>query len=36
MRAFGAQPGGDAEFWTPAPLLARLAAEGGSFTGGAA
>jgi 3-hydroxyacyl-CoA dehydrogenase len=36
MRAFGAQPGGDAEFWTPAPLLARLAAESGSFTGGAA
>jgi 3-hydroxyacyl-CoA dehydrogenase len=36
IRHFATLPGGDAQFWTPAPLLARLAAEGGSFTGGAA
>ena len=33
MHAFAAMPGADAAFWTPAPLLARLAAEGGSFNG---
>ena len=31
MRAFAAAPGADAAFWTPAPLLARLAAEGRTF-----
>ena len=31
MRQFAAQPGADASFWQPAPLLARLAAEGGKF-----
>jgi len=31
MREFAALPGADAGFWTPAPLLARLAAEGGTF-----
>jgi 3-hydroxyacyl-CoA dehydrogenase len=36
MRALAALPGADPQFWTPAPLLARLAAEGGSLTGGAA
>jgi 3-hydroxyacyl-CoA dehydrogenase len=36
MRRFGAQQGGDSAFWTPAPLLERLAREGGTFTGGAA
>ena len=29
--AFAAMPGADAEFWTPAPLLARLAADGRTF-----
>ena len=33
MRAFAGAPGGDREFWTPAPLLERLAAEGGVLTG---
>jgi 3-hydroxyacyl-CoA dehydrogenase len=36
MQGFAALPGADTEFWTPAPLLARLAAEGGSFNGGGA
>ena len=36
MQAFAALPGADKEFWTPAPLVARLAAEGGSFNGGGA
>ncbi|MHB1667726.1 3-hydroxyacyl-CoA dehydrogenase NAD-binding domain-containing protein [Thiomonas sp.] len=31
MRQFAAQPGGDAEFWQPAPLLAELAAQGKTF-----
>ncbi len=31
MRQFAAQPAGDAAFWEPAPLLARLAGQGGSF-----
>jgi 3-hydroxyacyl-CoA dehydrogenase len=31
MQRFGAAPGGDAKFWQPAPLLAKLAAEGKSF-----
>ena len=33
MHAFATAPGADAVFWTPAPLLARLAAEGGTFNG---
>jgi 3-hydroxyacyl-CoA dehydrogenase len=33
MRAFAARGGVEAGAWTPAPLLARLAAEGGTFTG---
>ncbi|MET0732113.1 MAG: 3-hydroxyacyl-CoA dehydrogenase NAD-binding domain-containing protein [Casimicrobiaceae bacterium] len=33
MHAFAAMPGADAAFWTPAPLLARLAAEGRTFNG---
>ena len=33
MRAFAEEPGGDREFWTPAPLLERLAAQGGKLTG---
>jgi 3-hydroxyacyl-CoA dehydrogenase len=32
MHRFAANPRDDAAFWTPAPLLARLAAEGKSFT----
>jgi 3-hydroxyacyl-CoA dehydrogenase len=32
MRRFAANPHGDPAFWEPAPLLARLAAEGKSFT----
>jgi len=32
MQQFAALPGADAAFWTPAPLLARLAAEGKTFT----
>ncbi len=31
MRRFAANPHDDAGFWQPAPLLAKLAAEGGSF-----
>jgi 3-hydroxyacyl-CoA dehydrogenase len=33
MKRFAANPHGDPGFWTPAPLLARLAAEGKTFTG---
>jgi len=32
MKRFAANPHDDAAFWEPAPLLARLAAEGKSFT----
>jgi 3-hydroxyacyl-CoA dehydrogenase len=32
MKKFAANPHDDAEFWKPAPLLARLVAEGKSFT----
>lgn len=32
METFARNPHDDATFWTPAPLLARLAAEGKSFT----
>ncbi len=32
MRRFAASPHGDPSFWTPAPLLARLAEEGKTFT----
>jgi len=35
MEAFASQAGADAGFWTPAPLLQRLAAEGRTFHGGA-
>ncbi len=31
MKAFAAAPGGDAVFWEPAPLLARLATESKTF-----
>lgn len=31
MRRFAAQPGGDAGFWEPAPLLTRLVEEGKTF-----
>ncbi len=31
LREFAAAPGADNRFWTPAPLLARLVAEGKSF-----
>ena len=31
MQRFAAAPGGDAKFWQPAPLLAKLAAEGKTF-----
>ena len=31
MREFGRNPYGDPGFWTPAPLIARLAAGGGAF-----
>jgi 3-hydroxyacyl-CoA dehydrogenase len=31
MKRYGAMPGGDAKFWEPAPLLAKLAAEGKTF-----
>jgi 3-hydroxyacyl-CoA dehydrogenase len=31
MRRFAAQPGGDAKFWEPAPLLARLVEAGKTF-----
>ena len=33
MKEFAANPYGDPDFWQPAPLLAKLLAEGGSFTG---
>jgi 3-hydroxyacyl-CoA dehydrogenase len=33
MHAFATAPGADAAFWTPAPLLARLAAAGNTFNG---
>jgi 3-hydroxyacyl-CoA dehydrogenase len=36
MKQFAANPQDDANFWKPAPLLARLAAEGGTFNGEAA
>ena len=32
MKKFGKNPADDQEFWQPAPLLARLAAEGKSFS----
>jgi len=32
MGRLAANPHGDAAFWKPAPLLAKLAAEGQSFT----
>jgi 3-hydroxyacyl-CoA dehydrogenase len=32
MKRFAANPADDASFWTPAPLLAKLAAEGKSFS----
>ncbi len=32
MQRFAKNPLDDAAFWTPAPLLAKLAAEGKSFT----
>ncbi len=32
MKRFAANPHDDAAFWQPAPLLAKLAAEGKSFT----
>jgi len=35
MLEFKRNPHGDPEFWTPAPLLERLAAAGGTFNGGA-
>ena len=31
VREFAAAPGADSDFWTPAPLLARLAADGKTF-----
>jgi 3-hydroxyacyl-CoA dehydrogenase len=31
MKGFAANPHADPAFWTPAPLLARLAAEGKRF-----
>ena len=33
MQGFAANPNADPDFWKPAPLLARLAAEGRSFNG---
>jgi 3-hydroxyacyl-CoA dehydrogenase len=33
MRGFAALPGADTAFWTPAPLLVRLASEGATFNG---
>ncbi|MDO9355536.1 MAG: 3-hydroxyacyl-CoA dehydrogenase family protein, partial [Solirubrobacteraceae bacterium] len=32
MKRFAANPADDAEFWQPAPLLAKLAAEGKTFS----
>jgi 3-hydroxyacyl-CoA dehydrogenase len=31
MKRFAENPHGDPDFWKPAPLLAKLAAEGKSF-----
>ena len=31
LKRFAAEPGSDAKFWTPAPLLEKLAAEGKTF-----
>jgi hypothetical protein len=36
MRQFGVQESGDADFWKPAALIARLATDNRSFNGGAA
>jgi 3-hydroxyacyl-CoA dehydrogenase len=33
LKRFAANPHGDPGFWEPAPLLARLAAEGKTFNG---
>ncbi|MEP7275349.1 MAG: 3-hydroxyacyl-CoA dehydrogenase NAD-binding domain-containing protein [Betaproteobacteria bacterium] len=33
MQAFAGMPGADAAFWSPAPLLVRLAADGKTFNG---
>jgi 3-hydroxyacyl-CoA dehydrogenase len=33
VREFARNPHGDPDFWTPAPLLERLAESGGSFGG---
>ncbi|HXZ48512.1 MAG TPA: 3-hydroxyacyl-CoA dehydrogenase NAD-binding domain-containing protein [Usitatibacter sp.] len=33
MRRFAANPRADPSFWKPAPMLAKLAAEGGTFNG---
>jgi 3-hydroxyacyl-CoA dehydrogenase len=33
MHKFAANAHGDSKFWTPAPLLAKLAAEGKTFNG---
>jgi len=32
MKRYAANPHDDASFWQPAPLLAKLAAEGRSFS----
>jgi len=32
LKAIAAQPSADKAFWTPAPLLARLAQEGKTFS----
>jgi 3-hydroxyacyl-CoA dehydrogenase len=32
MKRFGRNPHDDGEFWQPAPLLARLVAEGKTFS----
>jgi 3-hydroxyacyl-CoA dehydrogenase len=32
MKGFAANPADDSAFWRPAPLLAKLAAEGKTFT----
>ena len=33
MKRFAANPSADSDFWKPAPLLARLVAEGKTFVG---
>jgi 3-hydroxyacyl-CoA dehydrogenase len=33
LNGIAAQPGSDTAFWTPAPLLARLAHQGRTFSG---